>query len=132
MLKNLSSSWGGVRLPKYFFLIITAVLFISCDNFLNGLDAKNQLEDGISYANARSIEVLVNAAEGTGTTVPSGQYTAKSGYPFEVSRLCVCRIHPRGCRFSFLYRSCHLESARSQCKDIKFRRATASFRPAKV
>ncbi|HAC31725.1 MAG TPA: hypothetical protein DCF70_03775 [Treponema sp.] len=61
------------------------ILLVSCDNFLNGLDAKNQLEDGISYANARSIEVLVNAAEGTGTTVPSGQYTAKSGYPFEVS-----------------------------------------------
>lgn len=76
---------GGVRLSKYLFLIITAGLFISCDNFLNGLDAKNQLEDGISYANARSIEVLVNAAEGTGTTVPSGHYTAKSGYPFEVS-----------------------------------------------
>ena len=74
--KHLSNVLGGV-------LICFALS--ACENFLNGGSLKQQLTDDLAYARAKSISVLIQAEEGTGTVVPAGKYTAKQGYPFEVS-----------------------------------------------
>ena len=57
----------------------------SCENFLNGGDVKQEIEDAIAYNNAKELTVLVSANEGTGSTLPGGNYTAKQGYAFEIS-----------------------------------------------
>ena len=65
--------------------LFAAAGLTSCENFLNGEDVKKQIEEEIAYNNAKEISVLVQAQEGTGSTVPSGNYTAKQGYFFDIS-----------------------------------------------
>ena len=65
--------------------LFAAAGLTSCENFLNGEDIKKQIEEEIAYNNAKEISVLVQAQEGTGSTVPSGNYTAKQGYFFDIS-----------------------------------------------
>ena len=65
--------------------LLAAVCLSSCDNFLNGGDVKQEIEDAIAYNNAKELTVLVSANEGTGSTLPGGNYTAKQGYAFEIS-----------------------------------------------
>ena len=57
----------------------------SCDNFLKGGEIKKEIQDTIAYNNAKEIEVLIQSKANEGTTVPSGNYTAKKGYEFEIS-----------------------------------------------
>ena len=57
----------------------------SCNNFLNAGDVKKEIQDAIAYNNAKEITVLIQSQEGTGSTVPSGNHTAKQGYDFEIS-----------------------------------------------
>lgn len=65
--------------------LFAAAGLTSCDNFLNGGDVKQEIEDAIAYNNAKEITVLIQPEEGTGTTVPAGKYTVKQGYNYEVS-----------------------------------------------
>lgn len=67
-----------------FFGLILAITFSSCKNFMNGASLLEDLNDTIEYVNASSISVLVSPEEGTGSTVPYGDYKAKSSYPFTV------------------------------------------------
>ena len=57
----------------------------SCENFLNGKQVKDEILDAIAYNNAKEITVLVQAQEGSGSTVPAGNYVAKKGYDFDLS-----------------------------------------------
>ena len=66
-------------------LCVASLLFSSCENFLNGTDTRDEIIDTIAYNNAKEITVLVQPEEGTGSTVPSGNFKAKQGYDFEVS-----------------------------------------------
>ena len=66
-------------------LAVLPFFLTSCDNFLNGGDVKQEIEDAIAYNNAKEITVLVQPEEGTGSTVPSGNHKVKQGYDFEVS-----------------------------------------------
>ncbi len=75
-----------VNFCKFVILLVSAVLILfSCDNFLNGGEQKNLLEDRINYANAETSSIIIAAEEGTGSTIPSGNYNPKVGYSFSVS-----------------------------------------------
>ena len=57
----------------------------SCENFLKGGQVAKEIEEAIAYNNAKEITVLIQSDAGKGTTLPSGNYTAKKGYDFEIS-----------------------------------------------
>ena len=65
--------------------LFAAAGLTSCENFLNGGSVRQEIEDAIAYNNAKEITVQLYANEGTGSTLPSGNYTAKQGYDFEIS-----------------------------------------------
>ncbi|MBB5225812.1 hypothetical protein DYE50_07960 [Treponema ruminis] len=65
-------------------LLLGGGLLVSCNNILEGGDFKEQLEKDIAYANAKSLEIIVQPREGTGSTIPSGKQTVKQGYPLEI------------------------------------------------
>ncbi|MCQ2592237.1 MAG: hypothetical protein MJ188_05590 [Treponema sp.] len=74
------------KILKVILLSISVALFFnSCDNFLNGGELKSSLESRIDYANADSASIIIKAEEGSGSTIPAGNYSAKVGYSFEVS-----------------------------------------------
>ena len=64
---------------------IVSLVITSCDNFLSGGDVKAEIEQAIAYKNAKEISALIQPEVGTGITVPSGDYTFKLGYDFEVN-----------------------------------------------
>ena len=76
MPKPLLLYWGGA---------LICIVFCNCKNFLNAGNVSDEIKEAIAYNNAKEITVLVQAAEGTGSTVPSGNHKAKQGYDFEVS-----------------------------------------------
>ncbi len=76
LITFISVLWGGVLL---------CIVNTSCENFLKGENVRNEIEQAIAYNNAPERRVLVSAEEGTGSTLPYGNYSAKEGYPFEVS-----------------------------------------------
>ncbi|MBB5225489.1 hypothetical protein DYE50_03485 [Treponema ruminis] len=59
--------------------------FVSCENFLDNGDFKEQLDKDIAYAKAKSLSIIISPEVGTGASIPDGKYTVKQGYPFEVS-----------------------------------------------
>lgn len=70
---------------KTFLLFGFILLFSSCHNFMNGGDLIEELQKKIDYSNAASLTILVSPEEGTGSTVPYGEYSVKSGYSFKVT-----------------------------------------------
>ncbi|MBQ0050567.1 MAG: hypothetical protein KBT11_00715 [Treponema sp.] len=60
------------------------VALTGCDNFLEGIDLKESIDSKVQYMSAESNTVLIQAAENTGTPVPSGNVPVKIGYEFEV------------------------------------------------
>ena len=75
-----------VSLVKFIILLVSASFFLfSCDNFLNGGEQKKLLEDRINYANAETSSIIISAEEGTGSTIPAGNYDSKIGYGFSIS-----------------------------------------------
>ncbi len=89
-MKNCSSKFHSIHNFLTTILLLSACLFAvagltSCENFLDGGDVKREIEDAIAYNNAKQVTVLLSAQEGTGSTLPNGNYTAKQGYDFEIS-----------------------------------------------
>lgn len=78
-LHNLLSIWGGVF----------CIVLLSCNNFLEGSDFKEQLEKDIAYANAPFHEIRVECDEGTGSilteTILSKKVTDKFNIEFKIS-----------------------------------------------
>lgn len=66
------------------FLLLCAVLFTSCENFLNGSDVLEQLEDMIDEANAQTFTIIVSSDNPEGTFLSSGDKMCKLGYTIEV------------------------------------------------
>ncbi len=60
------------------------IVFFGCDNFLDGSDFKEKLNGDIEYARAKSIEVIILPEDGTGSVLPQGKQTVKTGYPFSI------------------------------------------------
>lgn len=76
------------RKTRFLFIFIclcSICIFAGCKNFLNGEDFLTGLDNSISYENAATCEVLVKAAEGTGSTSPNGSVTVKIGFPQNIS-----------------------------------------------
>ena len=65
--------------------VLLCVTLISCENFLKAGSVRDEIVDAIAYNNAPERRILISAEEGTGSTLPYGNYSAKEGYPFEVS-----------------------------------------------
>ena len=65
--------------------VFVCIVFTACENFLDGAVLKKSVEKEIEWEKAESLSVLVTPEEGTGSTVPFGNYDCKLGYFFEVS-----------------------------------------------
>jgi hypothetical protein len=65
--------------------VLVCIVFTACENFLDGAVFKKSVEKEIEWEKAESLSVLVTPEEGTGSTVPFGNYDCKLGYFFEVS-----------------------------------------------
>ena len=79
--KTLSQAGKGFLLCMALFL---SVIFSSCNNFLEGSDFKEQLDKDIAYANAASLEIRVEADDGTGSITTGTILSKKVTDVFEV------------------------------------------------
>lgn len=58
--------------------LIFASLFTACENFLQGEDVMNEINNAIEYNNARTYDIRVEAIKGTGDIkAPAGEVTSK-------------------------------------------------------
>ena len=73
-------------MKKLFFLFLSAclILFVSCENFMNGSEVQDQLEKMIDVANAKSCTIVVSQDTSMGSFVSSGDKSCKIGYSIEV------------------------------------------------
>ncbi len=76
-----------------FFFLLIGFCFTSCDSFLEAGDVRDQIVSTLDYNNAKNISVLIQSEEGTGTTVPSGFYSVKLGYKFDIN----FQVNPEYC-----------------------------------
>ena len=65
-------------------VLLSALQFISCKNFLNAKDIKNEIEEAIAYNNAKEITLQIDS-DGKGLITPNGAVTKKTGYEFEIT-----------------------------------------------
>ncbi len=63
---------------------IGLISLVSCQNFLDAKDVKQQVEEAIAYNNAKSVSVAIECEKDMGTIFPTPNYTAKVGYNFEI------------------------------------------------
>lgn len=73
-------------MKKIFFLFLSAclILFVSCENFMNGSDVQDQLEKMIDVANAKSCTIVVSQDTSMGSFLSSGDKTCKIGHTIDV------------------------------------------------
>lgn len=67
-----------------FLSLIILLNLSSCKNFFEGSEILDELNDTIKYLNASNVTLVISPEEGTGSTIPYGNYDAKIGYPFEI------------------------------------------------
>lgn len=53
------------------FTSLSAFLFFSCSNFLEGAKLKEEVENKIAYANSSAVEIQIKSESGTGTVSPN-------------------------------------------------------------
>ena len=76
------------RIIIIFSLLISAsILFTSCENFLNGNNVKNEIQNQIAYNNAVSCNVSLKADAAVGEFLEGAQVTIKVGYDTRVQFL---------------------------------------------
>lgn len=63
---------------------MSALLFTSCENFLNNKDVKDEILDVIAYNNTPSCTVLFRADDSSGTFLTSNEKSCKIGYDAQV------------------------------------------------
>lgn len=73
-------------MKKAFFLILLALslLLISCENFMNGSDVQDQLNEMIDVANAKSYTIIVYQDNTMGSFLSAGDKSCKQGQSFDV------------------------------------------------
>ena len=81
--------WGNQKTKAFGIVLFTSLFlmisFTGCENFMNGVLLREEIESAIDYANAPSYEVLVTAAEGTGSIIiGSGNNTVKVTDSFNI------------------------------------------------
>lgn len=85
MNKTNSILLRNLKILVIFLLSSFSFQFTGCENFMEGSELKDDIQNIIKYENAQQITVLIQADEGTGTPVPSGNQLVKIGYPFEIN-----------------------------------------------
>ena len=65
-------------------LFLPLFLFVSCENFLNGEQTKNEILDAIAYNNAPSCTIILDDSDGTGTFLAGSEKSCKVGYTIDV------------------------------------------------
>ena len=70
--------WGGVL------LCLSLSLLASCENFLNGAETKQQLDEAIAYANAKECTIFIKTNPDYGTFLSEGEKKCKVGYSTEI------------------------------------------------
>ncbi len=70
--------WGGVL------LCLSLSLLASCENFLNGSETKQQLDEAIAYANAKECTIFIKTNPDYGTFLSEGEKKCKVGYNTEI------------------------------------------------
>ena len=73
-----------MRKTLYLFLITLLTLLISCENFMNGSDVSDELDQMIDEANAKNCTLIVSQDTTMGSFLSSGDKTCKVGYSIEV------------------------------------------------
>ena len=76
-----------------FFFLLAGLCFTGCDGFFEAGDVRDQIVSAIEYNNAKNITVLIQSEEGTGSTVPAGNYSVKLGYKFDIN----FQVNPEYC-----------------------------------
>ena len=73
-------------MKKALFLLIPLFLIFttSCDNFMNGSDVQEQLNQMIDVATAKSCTLIVSQDNTMGSFLSSGDKSCKLGYSIEV------------------------------------------------
>ena len=73
-------------MKKAFFLIllVLSLLLISCENFMNGSDVQDQLNEMIDVANAKSYTIIVYQDNTMGSFLSAGDKSCKQGQSFDV------------------------------------------------
>ena len=71
---------------KLLFLFVSALLlvFVSCENFMNGSDVQEQLEKMIDVANAKSFTIVISNDTTMGSFLSSGDKECKVGQSINV------------------------------------------------
>ncbi len=69
---------------KFFILCVVSLLFISCDNFLNSQDIKQQIEDTIAYNNAMSSTLIFRTANDEGDFLTGNEKSCRLGYTVDI------------------------------------------------
>ena len=71
---------------KLLFLFVSALLlvFVSCENFMNGSDVQDQLAQMIDVANAKSFTIVISNDTTMGSFLSSGDKECKVGYSIDV------------------------------------------------
>ena len=68
----------------YLLVSLSIFLFASCENFMQGSGIKDQLEDMILEANAKSIKIIISQDNTMGTFLSTGEKECKLGYAIDV------------------------------------------------
>ena len=68
----------------YFILALSLLVFASCKNFMNAGEVKEQIENQIKEANAKSVKVVISQDTTMGTFLSSGEKECKLGYSINV------------------------------------------------
>ena len=70
--------WGGVL------LCLCVILLASCENFLHGVNVKNELDEIIAYANAKECSIFLYTDPAYGSFLSGGEKKCKVGYSTEI------------------------------------------------
>ncbi len=66
-------------------VLLLSLTIISCGNFLNGEELKEELDQQIAYANYKPIKINIVADANTGSVFPAGEKTVKQTDKIEIS-----------------------------------------------
>ena len=61
-----------------------ALLFTSCENFMQGAELREELESKIAYYNAQQVNVTISCPDDMGIVYPYGSYSTRVGFEFEL------------------------------------------------
>ena len=68
----------------FLFLAVLSLLFVSCENFMNGSDIQDELAKMVDMANAKSFTLVISNDTTMGSFLSTGEKSCKIGYSIDV------------------------------------------------